>query len=344
MTRPVGEWVGILVLAGLAMGYSGEGRTEPPVVSGREATLAAVATSSSRETPSPDDAEIDRILRSRYVEVEKVRLVLLPARVEDKKGRSVLGLTPSDFRLTEDQVPQRIDYFSEESENPISLAFLLDVSGSMRLVGKLDAAKESIRYFVEQLQPRDRFALIAFADDQVAWVTDFTSDRDGFLTRLSVQTGYGQTALNDAIAAAPGLVQASTDGRKAIVLITDGVDNASRLTLDQAVDLARKASVPIYSIGFSSLPQGLLRESDERTNLEVLDKLSHETGGDLFVVHDPDELKEAVATVNEELRHQYVIGYKPSRTEWDGAFRRVRLETPKAKLIVRTRTGYYATP
>lgn len=298
-------------------------------------TSAAVATGGSEADP----------LLSGYVEVEKVRVVLLPTKVEDRKGRIIVGLTESDFNLMEDFIPQKIQFVSVESDSPVSIAFLLDVSGSMRVSGKLDAAKEAIRYFVDNLRPQDKFALIAFADEQVAWITEFTSDHDLFLSRLAVQTGYGQTALNDAVAAAPGLVKAGTDGRKAIVLITDGVDNASRTTLDQAIELARRASVPIYTVGFSSLPRDLLPLKQElATNFSVLTRFSDETGGSLFAVHDPDELKESVVRIDEELRFQYLIGYVPSRTLWNGAFRRIQLVTRKSRYQVHTRNGYYATP
>jgi Ca-activated chloride channel family protein len=122
------------------------------------------------------------------------------------------------------------------------------------------------------------------------------------------------------------------------------MDNASRLTAAEAVEVARRASVPIYTIGFATVPRQLLRRGEVQTNLQVLGALSSETGGALFAVNDPDELKEAIARIHEELRYQYVIGYTPSRRVLDGAFRRVRLEPRKRGLEIRTRTGYYAVP
>lgn len=304
---------------------------------GAGVTFATAATSAPASVTDP--------LKSGYVEIEKVRLVLLATKVEDGRGRIIQGLTANDFSLREDHIPQTIQFVSVDTEAPVSVAFMLDVSGSMRVSGKLEAAKEAIRYFVESLRPQDRFALIAFADEQVAWITEFTSDRQRFLERLAVQTGYGQTALHDAVAAAPGLVQAGADGRKAIVLITDGVDNASQTTLDRAIELARRASVPIYTLGFSSLPRDVLPLSQElATNFKVLTRFSDETGGSLFAVHDPDELKEAVVRIDQELRYQYVIGYLPSRKLWNGAFRRIQLEARKSRYQVHTRHGYYANP
>jgi Ca-activated chloride channel family protein len=292
-----------------------------------------------------DDATVERLLRLQDQQEVAVRLVLLPTSVEDKKGRVVTGLTAEDFQLTDESVPQQIKYFSVESDEPVSIAFVMDVSGSMRQSGKIDAAKEAIRFFVDQLRPQDRFALICFADEQVSWVTEFTSDRQRFLERLTVQEGYGQTALNDAVAAIPKLVDEKTKGRRAIVLITDGVDNASRLTVEQSVVTARKVEVPIFTVGFSTLPWEERKKSkDLGFNMSVLQLFADETGGALFVVKDPDEMKEAVAKVSTSLRHQYLIGYSPGLTRWDGRYRNVQLVARKGRYVVRTRKGYYANP
>jgi Ca-activated chloride channel homolog len=296
-------------------------------------------------TPKLDDATVERILRLQDEQDVAVRLVLLPASVEDKRGRAVTGLRAGDFTLTDERVPQQIKYFSVESDEPVAVAFVLDVSGSMRQSGKLDAAKEAVRFFVDQLRPQDRFALICFADDQVSWVTEFTSDRQRFLERLSVQEGYGQTALNDAVAAIPKLVDDSTTGRKAIVLITDGVDNASKLTVEQSVVTARKVEVPIYTVGFTTLPwEDRKKVKELGFNMAVLQLYADQTGGALFVVKDPDEMKEAVAKISTDLRHQYLIGYSPGLARWDGQFRSVQLATRSGRYFVRTRKGYYANP
>lgn len=292
-----------------------------------------------------DDATIERLLRHQEAEdAVTVRSVLLPAAVEDGKGRIVRGLTASDFRLFENKIPQEIDFFSIEGEEPISVAFLLDLSTSMRVSGKLTAAKEAVRYFLDNLRRGDRFALIGFADDQVSWITEFTEDRARFLERLQVQEGFGQTALHDAVAATPGLVDRNVVGRKAIVLITDGVDNASRLGEFEAIAVAREVEVPIYSVGFTSIPSVLRADRALSNDERVLRKIADETGGASFLVNDPDELKEAVARINAELRYQYLIGYRPSDEDWNGRFRRIQLRTRDGRFSVRTRTGYYANP
>jgi Ca-activated chloride channel family protein len=321
------------VLLTLAIGVTGDA-AEPGAVS-----------DSAGSKPKLDSATVDRLLRIQDEQEVAVRLVLLPASVEDKKGRIITGLKAGDFSLTDEQVPQHIKYFSVESNEPVAIAFVLDVSGSMRQSGKLEAAKEAVRFFVDQLRPQDRFALICFADQQVSWVTEFTSDRDRFIERLMVQEGYGQTALNDAVAAIPKLVDESTVGRKAIVLITDGVDNASKLTTHESIALARKVEVPIFTVGFSTLPwEDRKKAKDLGFNMAVLQLFADETGGAMFVVQDPDELKEAVAKISTDVRHQYLIGYSPGLERWDGRFRSIQLLARNGRYVVRTRKGYYANP
>jgi VWFA-related protein len=309
-----------------------------PVAAADEAEPGGNSSFPRREI---DDAALERLIKLHHTETEEVRLVLLPTSVTDKRGRIVRGLDAKNIRLYEDQVSQEIKYFSSEAVEDISIAFMLDVSGSMRQLEKMTHAKEAIRFLVENLRPRDRFSLICFADEQVAWVTEFTHDRERFLTRLDVQEGYGQTALYDAVAAAPALVDDEIKGRKAIILITDGVDNFSRLSSAEAIELARRVNVPIYTIGFLSVPENMLPEDGGAAGLVNLRRFSAETGGKLFAVHDPDELKEAMAYLDNQLRFQYLIGYYPKGGGDDKTFHRIQLEVDKGRLQVHTRSGYY---
>lgn len=278
-----------------------------------------------------------------HSEVEKVRLVLLPTSVTTRRGKPVRGLQAADFRLFEDGVAQEIGVFAADEETPLEVAFLLDVSGSMALRGQLSEAKRAIRGFVESLEPRDRFGLICFADHQVTWVTDLTSDKPRFLERLDVQYALGRTALYDALAASPHLVDDQTRGRRAIVLITDGLDNFSELPMLRAVWLARQVNVPIYAISFLPVRPGLVSKRGRRS-LHTLERFSSETGGTHFAVHDSREVERAISRIQSELRSQYVIGYYPSVRERDGAFRIIELGTVREGLRVRTRKGYYADP
>jgi len=308
-----------------------------------EAEAEVGSTGSGPARVDMDDATLERMLALHHTERQTVRLVMLPTAVFDKRGRLVRGLEADDFTLFENAEPQSIRYFSSDTSEPVSIAFMLDLSGSMRQLDKLVHAKESIRFFVDALEPEDQFALIGFADKQVAWITEFTRDTERFLLRLSVQEGYGQTALHDAVAAAPGLVDEKLSGRKAIILITDGVDNFSQLDQAVALDLARRVHVPIYAIGFMSVDPDHLPKNTVETNFKTLRTIAEETGGRVFAVHDPAELKEAINTIDNELRFQYMIGYYPAKAANEGEFRRVQLEVGK-HLAVRTRSGYYTKP
>ena len=297
-----------------------------------------------RKPYRPSEEEIDRIAELNLTERSNVRLVQVPAVVTNRHGRPVRGLDMGDFVLTEDRVPQTIRYISSESDQPLSIAFLLDVSGSMRQVSRLEEAKQAIRTFVQQLRPEDRIGLVCFADEQVAWVTDFTTDREMFLRRLEVQRGYGQTALYDALAAAPHLVETQEKGRAGIVLFTDGVDTASTMSSFDALQLARSVNVPIYAVGFADFASLLLPKGSTPKQHQTVQMFAEETGGRLFLVRDPDDLKEAVLDIGTELRFRYVISYLPTRKVWDGTFRRIRLEAVDDNLTVRARSGYYAVP
>jgi Ca-activated chloride channel family protein len=222
---------------------------------------------------------------------------------------------------------------------------MLDLSGSMRFLGKLERAKDAVRYLAESLDGEDQFGLIGFADSQVAWLSDLGRDKRKFLRRLAVQEGYGQTALHDAVAQAPALVNDAVKGRKAIVLFTDGVDNASKLTIRQATDLARQVNVPIYAIGFSSVPAENLPQNQVATQLDVLREVAEQTGGRLFLVDEEADLSWTVSMLDAELRHQYVLGYYPSERVKPGRFQSVRVEVRDNKrLDVRTRSGFVLTP
>lgn len=317
--------VAVLTLAGL-LWLVGAVRAEPP------------------RSPLVDDAEIERRLRVEYTESEQVRLVLLPTTVTDRRGRPVLGLGPDDFVLFEDHQQQAIRFVGRGDTEPLSLAFLLDLSGSMRFLGKLEQTKRTIRWLVDQLGPADQVALIGFADRQVAWITDFTDDREHFLRRLEVQEGFGQTALNDAVAAAPGLVDSAVRGRRALVLFTDGIDNASTLSITAAVALARRVNLPVYAMGFqSSVDPRQASDPNSGTDLDVLRRIATETGGRLFLVDDPADLAAASELLAAELRHQYVIGYYPTQRGGAGRFHAVRLELKDRRLSARTRSGYVTT-
>ncbi len=295
---------------------------------------------SSREDITYDE----KIIPTGYVEKDVVRLVMMRAVVHDKKGRIITDLKKEDFKIYEDHFQQKISHFDVDWSEPVSMAFLLDVSGSMRLLDRIEEAKMAISYFVQTFRTQDRFALLIFADGHAEIVQDFTEDKEQFLSVLEPIYAYGQTALNDAIAVAPDIVDQHAQGKKAIVLISDGNDNFSHLNMEEALKLAKEFNVPIYVIAFADLPKKLMGKKEAvPIKMEALAKAAEETGGVLFRVEDPIELKEAISQIEYELRHQYIIGYSPRRVIWDGAWRELELEINRKDVSVRARKGYYAT-
>jgi Ca-activated chloride channel family protein len=305
--------------------------------------FSTVSLGPSAEPKKKNTTHEDIIIPTGYIEKDVVRLVVLRAVVQDKKGRIITDLKQDDFKIYEDHFLQSISHFDVEWNEPVSMAFLLDVSGSMRLLNRIEEAKMAIRYFVTTFRKQDRFALLIFADSNAEVVQDFTEDKTQFLSVLDPIYAYGQTALNDAIAFAPDIVDQHAKGKKAIVLISDGNDNFSQLNIEEALKIAKEFNVPIYVIAFADLPKKFMGKEDAvPVKMEALSKAAEETGGLLFRVEDPIELKEAITQIEYELRHQYIIGYSPRRVIWDGAWRTLKLETSREDLFVRTRKGYYA--
>ncbi len=301
---------------------------------------AEAAVPGEPPVPSSQEPEI-----SGYVETLEVRLVLLQATVLDRRGEVVTGLTPSSFQLAEDGVPQKITAFGTSEDQPLQVAFLLDVSGSMVLGGKLERAKAAIHRFARRLQPGDKLALLIFADGGVVVKKGLTADRAAFFTVLRGLTAWGQTALRDALADAPSIMEGAGPGRKAIVLLTDGVDNASEMTVFDAIRAAREVPVPIYTLGLTDLTDEAREERQDdregRSFFEVLAEFGKETGGEILPVFNEEDLEEAVTLVEHRLRAQYIIGYRPSSNPDAPGFRKIDLKSADPKHRVITRTGYY---
>lgn len=304
--------------------------------------LLAASALCLAETPATDP------LLQGYVERVQVQLVLLHATVLNKKGEVVADLGPKDFDLREDGVEQEISVFGSSHDQAVKVAFLLDVSGSMALHNRLEDAKTAIKSFVGALQPSDQIALMSFADSGVSVEQGFTQNRFDFFEKLSALAPYGQTALRDALARASSLMAEAAGSRAALVLVSDGAENASRMTKSEAVSLARQVQVPIYAIGFTRLPgslrHGLGLSPDERAFSALIQEFTGETGGEHLLVFGPGEIARAVSLVEERLRGQYLIGYHPKDGAGAPGFRSIDLRTARASLKVLVRKGYLSEP
>jgi Ca-activated chloride channel family protein len=256
-----------------------------------------------------------------------VNVVEIYASVTDGKGEPVQGLRRDQFTVLEDGVRQRVDTFVE-AEFPLSVAVALDRSLSMR-GERLATARNGARTFLTQLRPQDQVMVIAISG-QVEVVSPLSTDRAAASAAVERLDAWSTTALHDAIIAATEKIQAGM-GRRALVLLSDGIDRYSTATAEEVVARVRGSDVMMYPIALGR----------QRPRLFV--ELAAVTGGSSFQVREADDLDATVRRIARELRHQYLIGYSPSRplTEGRGEWRSIRLEVAGAEgLRVKAREGY----
>jgi Ca-activated chloride channel family protein len=279
-----------------------------------------------------------------FSEEVSVAWILVPVVVRSKNGY-VDNLDRKAFDLRVGGRSVHFQDFEKRGEAPWSLVFLQDVSGSMGPGGRLEASKEAIRYFLDQARPGDEYALASFAGETTAVDVPFTESQQPLREAIDGWEAYGRTALNDAVAWLPDISGESRNVKRAAVLITDGADNASKMTADEARELVRKAELPVYVLGlesgdpFAVSPEGkkLYRYAD------VLNLLASMTGGHYFAIRGPDDIKEACATIADEMRYQYVLGFDTTgtgRSDW----RPISVIVKKKGVRVVARRGYRGTP
>jgi VWFA-related protein len=317
------------------------------------------------------------------------------ASVHDKKQKPVSNLTQSDFTLSEDGHPQIIRYFSRETDLPLTLGLLIDTS--QRQAAMLEDEKNSSGRFLDQaLRPeKDRAFVIRF-DRETELLQDLTSSlpdlhkaieqvhlSDEARPRLR-QAGRGQTpgpfpqragrtagnTLYDAVFLASDELMKSQKGRKALILLTDGVDRGSKESLQSAIQSAQRSGVLVYSIWFTDRQEssrgpvfrgpmggmggqggmghrgaGRYPSNQRRPDgKKVLEQISNETGGGFFEVTKKESISDIYTRIQEELRNQYSIGYVSDQTAGGGGFRHIVLTAKKSGLTVQAPQGYYPAP
>ena len=302
--------------------------------------LRAVATDARGRT-GETILEVRPLLIGQY---EEVRLVTLYATPRDAKGRPLLDLTRDDFTLLEDDAPQAISHFSP-ARKPLTIALLIDASNSMSLGGRIDLARKAAADFVDRVEPGDRVAALHFNDRLHGDLAPV--DRARAKAAIAAVRASGGTALYDAIVrTAEGL--AGTEGRRVIVLLSDGRDQAldanepgSLFLFEEALEKAHRAEATVYAIG---LGRRLEREMDlagRRSVKEILDTLAGETGGRAWYPERPGDLSGVYRQIVEDLRHQYALGYSSTNRAHDGAWRRITVRA-RGAIEVQARRGYYA--
>ncbi len=269
---------------------------------------------------------------------------MLPVLVTDKNGKFADGLRKEDFLLQVENTFVEPDTFEKDESAPVSFAFLVDTSGSMGVGSKLENAKSAIRSIVSARRPGDDFALFAFSEGEVRLVADFSPDPARLLGSLWEIEASGQTALFDAVAATPSRMMRGRNNKRAILLFTDGVDNASRLKPVEMAEILQHVSVPVYAIGMKNAAFDVLtRKEKEELSVENLQLLAGSSGGKMHLVAGDQDLRPLAGRISGEVRQQYLLGFAPSG-KGVVRFRVVIVSVAKpGSWVVRTRRGYRGT-
>lgn len=263
-------------------------------------------------------------------------LITLPVVVTDRRGQFVSGLQKDDFRVFEDGRPQPICKVIGQ-DFPVTVGLILDASESMR-TNRNDVTAAAMG-FIESTNPRDEIFVVNFNDRASLGLPPnirFTNNLEELEQAIRVHPLEGETALRDAILLALERVKLGTRQRKSLLVISDGEDNASRVSCEEVVAIAGRNSIPIYALEIADKHQ-------ISSNPDLLGQLANITGGTVHIVKCAKEISQMGPQIARELREQYTLVYSSSNSGSDGSFRTVRVvaETAaEAKLIVRTRIGY----
>jgi VWFA-related protein len=289
-----------------------------------------------------------------------VDIVNVLASVRDKRGALVSNLEKGDFTVLEDGKPQDIKYFTKESDLPLTIGLLVDVSGSQRNLIDIERNAAS-QFFSQVLRKKDMAFLISFGEESEL-LQDYTNSArlltEG-LSQLRPSSGVGGlhpgpvptmgsprgTVLYDAVYLAANDKLKSEVGRKVIVVITDGVDQGSRLSLNQAVEAAQKSDAVIYCIDYndpSAYGGGFGISFGGGAGGSTMRKMSDETGGRTYRVDRKHSLEQVFKELQDEMRSQYSIAYTPANDRKDGTYRKIDIKLSNKDLKAQARKGYYA--
>jgi VWFA-related protein len=272
------------------------------------------------------------------------------ATIRDRHHAIVSNLTQNDFKIYEDGVEQKITYFTKEVDMPITLGLLIDTSGSMANI--LGAEQDAASRFVQEVMRKKDEAMVISFDTDVNLLADFTEDTsvlERAIRRTQInaagpvitpgaipQRGPMGTNLYDAVYLACHDQLANEAGRKAVILLTDAEDNGSQVSEQDAIEAAQRADAVIHVLLLTDY------SATEGYGPEVASKMAGDTGGRVINVHNEKTLAKAFDAISEELRSQYVLGYYPTNTKRDGAFRKIKVEVSRPHVKVLARKGYYA--
>ena len=268
----------------------------------------------------------------------QVNLVNVPFTVTNKKHQLVTGLTQNDFRVYEDGQPQTIQFFSQQTNLPLRIGVMIDTSNS--IAGRLTFEQEAAIDFLDETlrSGKDKAFVVGF-DQEPQVVQDYTDDTGLLAQAIQSLRSGGATALYDALyyVCKEKLMFPTTQPylRRVIVLVSDGRDNESEHSRDEALSMAERAQATIYAI--STNRSGLETRGDK-----VLQYLASETGGRAFHAFQASDLAESFKEISRELSSQYSLAYYPTNAARDGTFRTITIRVGKKGLHVRARRGYFA--
>ena len=321
----------------------------PPVL--RKAPAPAIvqpAMAVPEKEPAFDENDVVRI---------STNLITVPAEVLDRNGRNVGNLQKADFRIYENGVEQQLAYFASV-EQPFTVALLLDVSGSTQ--SQLQAIRAAANTFIKRLRPNDRLLLVSF-DGRINVLTEAVTLTELRKQKLRLDAVHDGTLLYDAVGFVLNQRLAAIPGRKAIVLMTDGVDNGSKqASLKQNLRDAEEASVAIYTVQYNTMPQLPARLSqiinvkarehvrmkmmkDYSVGANYLESLANKTGGRIYRADDLGDVPQVFSAITDELGRQYSLGYYPKGQAQPGEKREIKVQTRIPNLTVRARESYVAT-
>lgn len=269
-----------------------------------------------------------------------VRLVLVPVTVIDHRGATITGLDRTAFTVWDDKVPRRIVSVSSQDE-PSSVGIVLDTSGSMRAT--LQQAADAVRAFLGASNPKDEFFLLTVSDKPVA-ISGFTQDAARLEDQVLATRAEGYTALIDTVYMAIDRMRHSANPRRALLVISDGMDNHSRYTESEMMRAAIEADVQIYTVAIDNRPASVrpVFRIEENRGLSLLESLSGKTGGMNFTVKTPNAISEAAAKIGRAIRDQYIIGFEPASQDVSGKWRRIRVDVKRQGAKAYARNGYYS--
>ena len=269
-------------------------------------------------------------------------VVTIQAAVRNGKGRPVAGLTAADFEIRDNGQLRPVLSLRSDAGSPVSLAILVDLSGSMAISPKLAMARQALDTVISQLRPGDDEVAVFTFDSSLHESQPFTTNPSGLAGTLENVKPYGTTSLYDATAAAARRLSERSASHKAIVVLTDGIDTSSKYTAPEVSGLASSIAVPVYVMAtVPSIDQRAMMEAAERSDQSKaadLRDLAEWTGGQLVFASNLTETTTAAVGLVSELRQQYVIAIEAvTAREW----RRLDVRVKRPSAVVRARNGYY---